>query len=65
MSDHHEGRTWTVSTRRYRWLDRASKLLGVALIGAGLHLGGGTAAGLALAGLGVVFGLLTVIIDRQ
>lgn len=51
--------------RRYRWLDRASKLLGVGLIGAGLHVGGATPAGLALAALGVACGLATVVIDSQ
>lgn len=65
MSDHYEGETWTLSARRYSWLDRASKLLGVALIGTGLHLDGGTATALAIAALGIVFGLLTVFIDRQ
>ncbi|WP_117595387.1 hypothetical protein [Haloprofundus halophilus] len=65
MSDHHGGWNRTLSERKYRWVDRVSKLLGVALIGAGLHVGGGTATGLTVAGLGVVFGLLTVIIDRQ
>jgi hypothetical protein len=65
MSERHGGWTTTVSARRYRWLDRASKLLGVVLIGAGLHVGGGTLTGVALAALGVVSGLLTVIFDRQ
>jgi hypothetical protein len=54
-----------LSPRAYRWLDRASKLLGVALIAAGLEAGGDTALGLALAALGVACGLLTVLIDTQ
>ncbi|WP_336003359.1 hypothetical protein [Halorientalis halophila] len=53
-----------LDARRYRWLDRASKLVGVALIAAGLEVGGGTATGLVLAALGVTCGLATVVIDR-
>ena len=52
-----------LSARRYRWLDRTSKLCGVALIAAGLEVGGDTAAGLALAALGVMCGLATAVID--
>jgi hypothetical protein len=52
-----------LSPRRYRWFDRASKLLGVALVGAGLDAGGGTTAGLVLAALGVVCGLATVVVS--
>ncbi|WP_172824911.1 hypothetical protein [Halorientalis sp. IM1011] len=52
-----------LSARRYRWLDRTSKLCGVALIATGLEVGGDTAAGLALAALGVMCGLATVVID--
>ncbi|MFC4990471.1 hypothetical protein [Saliphagus infecundisoli] len=65
MSDHYEGWKPVLSEHRYRWVDRASKLLGVVLIGTGLHVGGGTATGLVVATLGVVFGLLTVVVDRQ
>jgi hypothetical protein len=54
-----------LSPRRYRVLDRASKLLGVALVAAGLDAGGGTVVGLALAALGVACGLFTVLIDSQ
>jgi hypothetical protein len=53
-----------LSRRQYRWLDRASKLLGVALIAAGLEVGGSTPAGIALALLGVACGLTTVLIDN-
>ncbi|WP_136591774.1 hypothetical protein [Salinigranum halophilum] len=53
-----------LSGRQYRWLDRASKLLGVALIAAGLEVGGSTPAGIALALLGVACGLTTVLIDN-
>lgn len=62
MSD--DGLTVTLSARRYRWLDRASKLLGIALIAAGLHVGGDTAAGIVLAVLGVAIGLATVVITQ-
>ena len=66
MSEQHD-RGWTTvsSARRYRWLDRASKLLGVTLVAAGLHVGGSTTLGLALAALGVATGLLTVFIETQ
>ena len=64
MSDGH-GRGLVLSTRQYRWLDRATKLLGVALVAVGLEVGGDTTAGLVLAALGVAFGLVTVIIDTQ
>jgi hypothetical protein len=52
-----------LSGRQYRWLDRLTKLLGVALVAVGLEVGGDTAAGIALAALGVAFGLTTVIIN--
>ncbi|MFP4591441.1 MAG: hypothetical protein ACLFM8_08285 [Halobacteriales archaeon] len=54
----------SLSPRRYRWLDRSTKLLGVALIAAGLHVGGATPLGLALAVVGAGLGLLTITIDR-
>jgi hypothetical protein len=53
-----------LSRRQYRWLDRATKLLGVALIAAGLEVGGSTLQGIALALIGVVCGLTTVLIDN-
>ncbi|WP_254534864.1 hypothetical protein [Halomarina litorea] len=65
MSNHYENRKRTLSERQYHWVDRVTKLLGVALIGTGLHVGGGTATGIAVAALGVVVGLLTVIINRE
>lgn len=54
-----------LSSRRYRWVDRLTKLTGVALIALGLETGGDTLAGIALAALGVAFGLATVLIDEQ
>jgi len=53
----------TLSVSQYRWLDRVTKLLGVALIAAGLEVGGETTAGIVLAVLGVAVGLLTVLVD--
>ena len=53
----------TLSRRQYRWLDRATKLGGVALIAAGLEVGGDTAAGIVLAALGVACGLTTIFIN--
>ena len=54
----------TLSDRQYRWLDRATKLVGVVLIAAGLEVGGSTPAGIALATIGVACGLTTVLIDN-
>ncbi|MFB6139813.1 MAG: hypothetical protein ABEJ26_05205 [Halosimplex sp.] len=54
-----------VSGRSYRWLDRLSKLAGVALLAAGLAVGGETPAGIALAVAGVACGLLTVFVSEQ
>ncbi|MFA9516168.1 hypothetical protein ACERIT_02950 [Halopenitus sp. H-Gu1] len=65
MSDRHDSGPRTPPVRRYHVLDRASKILGVVLIATGLHLGGGTPAGLTVAALGVASGLLTVLINRQ
>ena len=53
-----------LSGRQYRWLDRTTKLAGIALIAAGLEVGGDTLAGVALAALGVACGLTTVFIDK-
>ncbi|WP_226013460.1 hypothetical protein [Halomicrobium salinisoli] len=51
--------------RRYRRLDRLTKLAGVALVAAGLEVGGDTAAGVALAAVGVACGLCTVLIEQR
>lgn len=51
--------------RRYRWVDRFSKLVGVALIAGGIEAGGATLAGIALAVAGVGIGLLTTVIRRD
>ncbi|WP_459192026.1 hypothetical protein [Halosimplex sp. J119] len=63
MSDDAAG--LALSGRRYRWLDRLTKLAGVALIAAGLEVGGDTLAGVALAAAGVACGLATVLITKQ
>jgi hypothetical protein len=55
----------TLSPETYRWLDRLSKLAGIALSAAGLQTGGDTLAGVALAATGVAIGLSTVFIDHQ
>jgi hypothetical protein len=54
----------SLTPRQYRWLDRVTKLLGLALIAAGLEVGGTTTAGIVLAALGVASGLTTVVIQR-
>lgn len=65
MSDKNGRGRLALAPRRYRWLDRMTKLLGVTLIAGGLDAGGGTLTGIALALLGVAFGLSTVIINKQ
>ena len=55
----------TLPDRRYRWLDRVTKLLGVCLVAGGLEVGGGTPAGLALAAVGVCIGLLTTVFRSE
>ncbi|WP_411968784.1 hypothetical protein [Haloferax sp. YSSS75] len=58
---------WTVelSARRYRHLDRVSKLLGVALVALGLEMGGNTLGGLSLGLLGAVVALTTVFVHKD
>lgn len=65
MTDAAAGRTRTLSARRYRWLDRVTKLAGVALVALGLEAGGGTLAGIAYATLGVALGVATVLVTEQ
>jgi hypothetical protein len=57
--------TPTLSTRWYRHVDRASKLLGVGLVAAGLDAGGTTVEGLLLGVVGTAVALSTVFIRRQ
>lgn len=54
----------SLTARQYRWLDRVTKLLGLAFVAAGLEVGGATLAGIALAAIGVASALITVFIDR-
>lgn len=54
-----------LSSRAYRWLDRATKLAGVALVAGGLEVGGSTTAGLALAITGAVLATITIFIDNS
>jgi hypothetical protein len=55
----------TVTERSYRWIDRLSKLLGVALIAIGLDTGGDTLVGIAFAAGGVACGLATIFVSKQ
>jgi hypothetical protein len=64
MSAGHDGGL-RLTTRQYRWLDWGTKCLGLALITAGLEVGGDTLTGIVLAITGVAVGLTTVIIDTQ
>ncbi|WP_336037257.1 hypothetical protein [Halobacterium yunchengense] len=61
----HLGPLVTLRPRTYRWVDRATKLAGVALVAVGLEVGGATTAGLAFACLGAAVGLATVCIDAD
>ncbi|WP_254766727.1 hypothetical protein [Salinilacihabitans rarus] len=60
-----ERRAVALSPRAYGWLDRTTKLLGVALVGAGLEVGGGTAGGVILAVAGAAAALATVFVQRD
>ena len=55
----------TLDGSSYRWTDRLTKLAGVGLIGAGLHVGGATPTGLALGLAGVAIGTLTVFLNHD
>lgn len=52
----------TLSARAYRHLDRATKLVGVTLVAAGLNAGGDTLTGLTLGALGALLALTTVFV---
>ncbi|WP_251330508.1 hypothetical protein [Haloplanus pelagicus] len=54
-----------LSDREYSLLDTASKLLGLGLVAVGLDVGGGTAAGLALAVAGAVCATATVFVTNE
>jgi hypothetical protein len=55
----------TLAAGTYRRLDTASKLLGLAVVAAGLEVGPTTAAGGVLLTLGIVFGTATVFIQTN
>jgi hypothetical protein len=55
----------TLDARTYRWTDRLTKLLGVGLIGAGIHVGGATPSGLVLGVAGVAIGTATVFLNHD
>lgn len=61
MSDHRV----TVPARTYRLLDYGTKLGGLALIAAGLEVGGSTVPGLVLGISGAALGLATVFIGND
>ncbi|ESP89852.1 hypothetical protein [Candidatus Halobonum tyrrellensis] len=54
-----------LSARTYRHLDRTSKLLGVALVAAGLDAGGATLQGVALGAVGAALAVATVFVRRH
>ena len=62
MSD--AGGRLALAPRTYRWVDRATKLSGVALVAAGLDVGGYTLVGALLGAAGVTLGIGTVFIDQ-
>ena len=55
----------SIPATTYRRLDLASKLVGLALVAAGLEVGGGTTAGLLLAAVGTVCATITVFINNE
>ncbi|MFC7116428.1 hypothetical protein ACFQH2_17785 [Natronoarchaeum sp. GCM10025703] len=65
MTDATATRGPALTPRRYRWVDRLTKLTGLALISVGFHTGITTLAGLVLVLLGLISGLVTVLIDKQ
>lgn len=54
-----------VPPRAYRWLDRLTKLGGVALVAAGLEAGGGTLTGMLLGACGAAFAVSTVFLTTD
>jgi hypothetical protein len=54
-----------LTERRYRLVDTASKLLGLALVAAGLEVGGSTPAGIALAVAGTASATVTVFLSHE
>ncbi|AUG47587.1 hypothetical protein BVU17_08680 [Haloarcula taiwanensis] len=54
-----------LSERQYRLLDTTSKLVGLALVAAGLEVGGSTSTGIALAVAGTACATATVFITNE
>ncbi|WP_254546341.1 hypothetical protein [Halomarina pelagica] len=54
-----------LAAETYRRIDRASKVVAVVAVAAGLELGGDTPAGLLLGAIGVALALSTVFIRNQ
>lgn len=48
----------------YRWVDRVTKLAGVAFVAVGLEVGGYTLAGFALGACGAMLAVSTVFVER-
>ncbi|WP_135534633.1 hypothetical protein [Halostella pelagica] len=69
MTDARTAADWPtevrLSARTYRYLDRASKLLGVGLVALGLEAGGDTLAGVTLGAVGVALALTTVFVRKD
>jgi NAD(P)H-dependent flavin oxidoreductase YrpB (nitropropane dioxygenase family) len=54
-----------VTPRTYRLVDTLTKVAGVALVAAGLQVGGDTATGLALGAAGAALGVSTVFVSTD
>lgn len=54
----------TLAPRTYRWVDRLTKLAGVALVAGGLEAGGDTLPGIALGLGGAALALCTVVVTN-
>jgi hypothetical protein len=55
----------TLTARQYRLLDTTTKLVGLALVAAGLDAGGATPTGFALAVVGALCATATVFISHE
>lgn len=64
MSEPTSATGLALSPRVYRWVDRLTKLGGVAFVAAGLDAGGATVTGVTLGALGAALALSTVFVTR-
>jgi uncharacterized membrane protein len=55
----------SLPVRQYRWLDRLSKLGGLALVAVGLEVGGSSVEGLTLAAVGAALAVATVFVRQH